>query len=209
LTTVTATSTSFSDNGAQPGAHYAYTVAAVNPAGISARSGAVMATASKPVESPYGGRPWPIPGKIQAADFDNGGENVAYHVASTVNRGGAARLDDAVSVEGCGDQGSKYDISYSEAGERLKYTVDIAEAGEYEVQFRVADGYGRPGSLHLQDESGANLSGPVNVAAGANWQGWTTVTARVKLPAGKHILTVVYDRGGFNFASMTFTAITG
>jgi len=32
-----------------------------------------------PQPAPFGGMPWPIPGLIQAEDFDTGGEGIAYH----------------------------------------------------------------------------------------------------------------------------------
>ena len=38
--------------------------------------------------TPYGGEPWPIPGIIEAEDFDLGGEGVAYHDIESVNNGG-------------------------------------------------------------------------------------------------------------------------
>jgi hypothetical protein len=56
-------------------------------------------------ETPFGGQPWPVPGTIQAEDFDNGGEGVAYHDADPANHGGAlmtemTRIHDAVRGTG-------------------------------------------------------------------------------------------------------------
>ena len=36
-------------------------------------------------QSPYGGIAWEIPGQIEAEDFDNGGEGIAYHDATPGN----------------------------------------------------------------------------------------------------------------------------
>ena len=47
-------------------------------------------------QSPYGGTPWPIPGKIEGEDYDVGGEGVAYHDIDAGNNGGA------VPCRGCG-----------------------------------------------------------------------------------------------------------
>lgn len=34
--------------------------------------------------TPFGGKPWPIPGLIQAENFDEGPEGVAYHDTDTL-----------------------------------------------------------------------------------------------------------------------------
>jgi beta-glucanase (GH16 family) len=195
---------SYTDNIPTPGIKYAYSVSAHNGAGESVRSVSVIASAKRAVESPYGGKPWPIPGRIEAADYDAGGNGLAYHVVSQVNQGGANRMDETVGVEACSDPGSAYDIGFSEDGEWLKYTVDVAASGQYAVRLRVANGSGHPASLHLEDESGANLSGQLAIPVTGGWQAWTTVGTAVNLTAGKHVLRVFYDRDGFNLASMTF-----
>src|SRR4029077_5220456 len=41
--------------------------------------------------SPYGGTPAAVPGVIQAENFDNGGEGVAYHDSTSGNAGGSFR----------------------------------------------------------------------------------------------------------------------
>ncbi len=46
--------------------------------------------------TPY--RPHPVPGRIQAEDYDLGGEGVAYHDTTPGNSGGAYRHDD-VDIE--------------------------------------------------------------------------------------------------------------
>ena len=44
---------------------------------------------------PYGGGgPWPLPGTLTAANFDDGGEGVAYHDTTAGNTGGQYRTTD-------------------------------------------------------------------------------------------------------------------
>src|SRR6185295_4181981 len=54
--------------------------------------------------TPFGGTPWPIPGTVQAENFDNGGEGTAYHDNDSVNNGGAYRPT-GVDIEATTDGG--------------------------------------------------------------------------------------------------------
>jgi probable HAF family extracellular repeat protein len=65
--------------------------------------------------TPFGGSAWPIPGTIQAENFDDGGEGVAYHDTSTGNKGGAYRSTD-VDIEATSDAGGGHDVGWMAAG---------------------------------------------------------------------------------------------
>src|SRR3569833_1896450 len=120
-----------------------------------------MTFAQTGVESAYGGTPWPIPGAIENENYDLGGEGVAYHDADVANQGGQYRTD-GVDIEPCTDTGGGYNVGWTNAGEYLKYTVNVSTAGTYNVAFRVASG-ASGGSFHLENSSGTNLTGAVNV----------------------------------------------
>ncbi|MGI4787965.1 MAG: carbohydrate-binding protein [Janthinobacterium lividum] len=156
-------------------------------------------------ESPYGGTAWNIPGRIEAENYDLGGEGIAYHDNDPQNQGGAYR-NDGVDIENCGDTGSGYDIAFTAAGESLKYTVNVAAAGTYTIGIRVASG-ASGGSFHLQDSGGHNLTGPISVSGTGGWQTYVTATANVALPAGPQVLELYEDTGGYNLNSLTFTAV--
>jgi len=158
-------------------------------------------------QSAYNG-PHNIPGTLQAEDYDNGGEGVAYHDTDSPNNGGAYRSD-GVDVEATTDTGGGYNVGWTAAGEYLKYTVNVAAAGTYTVTFRVASTTGQTGAFHLQNAGGTNLSGAVNVPNTGGWQTFTNVTATVTLPAGTQILTLVEDAANFNLNSMTFAGAGG
>ncbi|BDI28363.1 hypothetical protein CCAX7_004140 [Capsulimonas corticalis] len=158
-------------------------------------------------ESVYNG-PHNIPGVLQAEDYDNGGEGVAYHDTDSANNGGAYR-NDGVDIEATTDTGGGYNVGWTAAGEYLKYTVNVAAAGAYTVTFRVASTTGQTGAFHLQNASGTNLSGAVNVPNTGAWQTFTNVTANVTLPAGAQVLTLVEDAANFNLNSITFASAGG
>ena len=80
-------------------------------------------------QSPYWGVPFAIPVTIQAEDFDNGGEGIAYHETTVQNIPGQYR-ETGVDVEACGDVGGGYDIGYIDGGEWLEYTVNVPQTGK-------------------------------------------------------------------------------
>jgi hypothetical protein len=155
------------------------------------------------IEKPFTGTPATIPGRIEFANYDRGGEGLAYHDTDPENQGGAYRPLDGVDIQQ--SINNTYNIGFTAAGEWLKYTVKVARTGTYLANFRVAaDGPG--GSFHLEDESGQNLTGPINVANTGGWQKWTSVSATLRLRAGKHVLNLVEDTGGYNLLNVDFQA---
>ncbi|HEX3517336.1 MAG TPA: carbohydrate-binding protein, partial [Trebonia sp.] len=164
-------------------------------------------TTPPPTEAPYGGTPAAIPGTVQAANYDTGGQGVAYNVAS-VNGTANSYRSDGVDLEACTDTGCGDDIGWTASGQWFKYTVNVATAGTYAVSLRLASPSGVTDGLHVASSSGANLSGNINVPATGGWQTWATVTATVTLPAGQQTLTIDQDNGGWNIHQLTFASST-
>jgi hypothetical protein len=145
---------------------------------------------------------------VQAANYDTGGQGVAYNVTS-VNGTGNSYRSDGVDLETCTDTGCGDDIGWTAAGQWFKYTVNVATAATYTVSLRLAAPSAVTDGLHIASSSGANLSGNINVPATGGWQNWTTVTATVTLPAGQQTLTVDEDNGGWNIHTMAFASSGG
>ena len=76
---------------------------------------------------PYLGSPFQVPGTVYAANFDQGGEGVAYHDTDWTNWGGQYR-DTGVDIEFDAEGG--YDVGWFDPGEWMNYTVDVASAGK-------------------------------------------------------------------------------
>jgi len=156
------------------------------------------------VEGPFGGTPAAIPGTVQAENYDVGGQGVAYNIGS-INGTDNGYRSDGVDLEVTSDTGGGVDLGWTFGGDWFKYTVNVATAGTYTVSFRVAGGAGAvTDAFHLSNASGTNLSGNVNVPNTGGWQTWTMVTASVTLPAGRQILTLNQDNGGWNINYATF-----
>jgi len=150
-------------------------------------------TASPTASSPYSGTAIALPGVIQAEQFDNGGEGIAYHDNTSGNAGGALRSTD-VDLEPASSGG--YDVGWISAGEWLQYTVNVASAGDYSFAFRVA-ALGVGGTFHVE-VNGMNVTGVVAIPDTGDWQAWQTVSKPVPLSAGTQTLRIVMDRDGAN-----------
>ena len=160
-------------------------------------------------DAPYGGTAAAVPGTVYAANYDTGGQNVAYDVDATNGSANSYRSD-GIDLESTADTqdtsaaGGAYDLGWTTGGQWFNYTVNVATAGTYTVAFRLSSPYGITDALHIANSSGTNLSGAVAVPNTGGYETWTTVDASVTLPAGQQTLTVDQDDNGWNFHYMTF-----
>ena len=156
-----------------------------------------LAVAAATASAPFHGTPSPIPGQIQAEDFDNGGKGLAYWNGNTQNGGGANyRPGETVYIESCTDTGGGYDVGSTNPGDWLNYNVAIAHGGAYTLHVRVATQVAG-GVFHLAVD-GRDVSGPISVPQTNGWQTWQTLDVPgIVLPAGTHSLQLVMDTGGF------------
>ncbi|MFK0193817.1 discoidin domain-containing protein [Kitasatospora sp. NPDC090308] len=154
-------------------------------------------------EAPYGGSPAAIPGTVQAEDYDTGGPGTGYFV-NTVNGTANGYRADGVDLEVVTDTGGGYGLGWTSGGQWQRYTVDVATAGTYTVTLRYAAPAAVTGALHLANGTGADLTGAVTLPATGDWQTWGDATARLTLPAGRQVLTLVQDTGGWNLNHLRF-----
>src|SRR5262249_53218834 len=154
-----------------------------------------------------GGTPWPVPGIVQAENFNTGGEGVGYYTDNNTNLGGQYRTSEGVSIEGTSDVGGGYDLGWITGDEWLNYTVQVAVSGTYTAQFRVANN-GQGGTFHLNVD-GADATAELTVPNTGGWQNWTTLSTNITLTAGQHVLQLHMDSvgsagtvGNFNWFSI-------
>ncbi len=146
-------------------------------------------------QTPYGGSPAAIPGRINAADFDNGGEGVAYHDVDVENQGGAYRTDSAVDIEASGEDG--YNVGWIQPDEWLEYTVNVSQSGEYKIVLRVAS-ESAWGSMRIELD-GQDVTGSVDIPVTGGWQQYTNVAIEdIEFEYGQHIMRLYFETGGFN-----------
>jgi Carbohydrate binding module (family 6)/Bacterial Ig domain/Calcineurin-like phosphoesterase/Purple acid Phosphatase, N-terminal domain len=146
--------------------------------------------------------PAALPGTVQAEDFDDGASGVAYRDTTLGNSGGQYRSTD-VDIEACSDSGGGYNLGWVFAGEWLNYTVNVAAAGSYDLEFRVASG-GAGGTFHLE-VNGVNKTGSLTVPNTGGWQAWTTIRKTgVSLSAGQQLWRLVMETNGATTAVGNF-----
>ncbi|PYI86128.1 MAG: hypothetical protein DME26_09640, partial [Verrucomicrobia bacterium] len=159
--------------------------------------------------APFGGSPRSLPGMIQAEDFDNGSEGVAYHDTEPANYGGEYR-NTGVDLQSTSDTGGGYNVGWMAAGEWLKYSVNVTTPGRYTLSCRlsaVVDG----GTFHIEFD-GVDKTGSVSVPNTGGWQTWQTLSLdNIVLDAGPQIIRLVLDSAGpdyvanFNWLQATLT----
>jgi arabinoxylan arabinofuranohydrolase len=142
-----------------------------------------------------------IPGTIQAEDYDRGGQGIAYSDSESANNGNAYRVNEGVDVEmnGLGN----FNVGWTNGGEWLEYTVNVAEAAQYTIG-TVASSPNNNSTIRFKLD-GNDITGSVIISNSGGWQNYRTIlTKGIKLPAGTHILQLFEETGGFNLDKIIF-----
>jgi beta-glucanase (GH16 family) len=143
---------------------------------------------------PYHGTPAVLPGRVEAEDFDKSPKQKAYWDSDDNNHGGAFRQT-GVDIQDCLEGG--YNLGWIETGEWLEYTVDVQEAGKYDIVCRTGSPY-HGGKLHVEFD-GVDQTGTLDVVNTGDWQNYTHLIKKdVQLAAGVQKMKVVMENGGFN-----------
>jgi len=161
--------------------------------------------------APYLGVNWAIPGTIEAENYDEGGEGVAYHDQDATQLGasnGNFRSTEGVDVEQTADVSGGYNIGWTSLTEWLRYSVDVATAGSYELAFRYAiDGNG--GAIDFSFASGAdNVTGSITAPSTGGWGSFTTINTTVQLKAGPQVM-IINPGTNINYYTLTLLTATG
>lgn len=175
---------------------------------------------------PYGGKPQPIPGTIQAEAYDTVPGGVSAGV--TIDRGepkqtpyrttpdsvGLAGFGNGhVTIDGKPEASDQVYAGWTHQGQWWKYTVQVAEAGTYVFGTKCAAG--NTGSkISVTFVPGDITTGPLEIPTTAGHQPgvevyhvWETLgnMAEIKLPAGTFVMTVKIEaKAGLNFDYFTF-----
>ncbi|HEX4794527.1 MAG TPA: choice-of-anchor Q domain-containing protein [Humisphaera sp.] len=144
---------------------------------------------------PFSGTPAAF-GRIQAENFDLGGQNTGYFNPGNTNRGGRYRPGEGVGIGAIpAADGGGFFVGWTLPGERLNYTVAVGTTAAYTLNFRVAS-QTKGGTFHLNVD-GKNVTGELSIPATGDWNTYTIVSkAGVNLTAGTHVLQLVIDSAG-------------
>lgn len=150
-----------------------------------------------PPRTPYNGVK-DIPGIIECEDFDGGAEGMSFHDSDNVNEGDVKNYrTDSGGVDLVKGNGGTV-IGYTAQGEWLDYTVNVAQAGEYEYEATVSSGNdGAAFSLSvIKDGQMTQLANVKVPKTGDNdWSKYKTVKGKLSKPleAGEQTLRITIE----------------
>ncbi len=149
------------------------------------------------------GEPIPVPGTVEAEDFDLGGEGKAYHDLDRINIAGAYRPDEGVDIY---DRlGEGYHVGNALPGEWLEYTIDVAREGDYLMEVLLASM--QDGGRFLV-KFGENVADTFETVSSGSWLQTTPVSSMVHLDQGAQVLRFgVIDEPQFNFDKIIFSIL--
>ncbi|WP_407527747.1 glycosyl hydrolase [Lacibacter sp. MH-610] len=158
---------------------------------------------------PYQGNIVSIPSQvIEPGNYDyyegGVGQNISYFDATIWNDAGTFRSPEYVDAGPTTGEGNT--VGWIDEGEWLEYTVNIAQAGTYNLSIRYASGVATGGGPFHIEVDGNTVANNITVGfTGTNWNVWATKTVNgVILPAGQHIIRLVFDKPGFNIGRISF-----
>ena len=147
------------------------------------RYGRFYAKRSMNMHTPYNGDAIQIPGTFVIGEYDKGTTEVNYYNAS------------------------RSETTAMKDGQWMEYTVDVAEDGLYSFDATVASANAN-GCFHLA-EYGLDkldfLTEYVEVPKTGGASQWKTLHGmlQMELTAGRHVFTLLIDKGGFYFRNLT------
>jgi hypothetical protein len=147
------------------------------------------------VPTPY--RPHPVPGRVEAEDYDLGGESISYHDTTPGNTGGAYRQD-GVDIE---TAGGVTNVGWIRTGEFLTYEVYVRDAGTFQMSVRVASpNSGRTITVSVPGETLATVAVPNT----GSFSTYRTVTVPVTLSSYYHAVKLTFAGDGQNLDWIAF-----
>lgn len=162
-------------------------------------------------QAPFGEKAIALPGIVQAEDYDKGSSGLAYSDDDFENKGGKYR-EDGVDIVECKNAEAAasencYAIGYTNAGEWMEYTVNVASAGEYNVTARVASGSDDSGFRLFMDDKA--ITDSIVVPNGGDWDTYSIIkVGSVKLDAGEQILKLAITGTFVNIDYLEFKSAT-
>ena len=147
--------------------------------------------------------PIEIPGKVEAENYNKGGADKAYYDLNKGNEGGKFRKDDVDIYQ----PNMGLAVGYNQKGEWLKYTVNVAADGEYEISANVASD-NTTGSFVLYMD-GLRI-GDEMASAGQGFDTYSVVSGgKATLQKGEHELKLEITNDWIDIDYVEFKAVGG
>lgn len=149
--------------------------------------------------------------EINGGGGDTGG-NIIDGPCTVLSGSGTLQAEDfcqasGITVETTQDVGGGENIGYVDDGDWLTYNVNMPQAGEAKVTYRVASN-GNGGVIRLEQGGGDVSYGTVTVPNTGGWQVWQDVSHTVSLPVGTQTIAIAAEIGGWNLNHLNITTDT-
>jgi Carbohydrate binding module (family 6) len=155
-------------------------------------------------QTPFSGSPVQLPGTVQAENFDNGGQNVAYFDTTPGNLFGSVYRTTDVDIGTINAGG--FHLGVIDPGEWTRYLVNVSTSGSYTLGVRYSSAYPNPTTFRVLMD-GADITGTQSITSTGDWQAYATKNITVNLTAGTNrVLRVQFETGTFNLDSLQFTS---
>src|SRR5208337_2850743 len=156
-------------------------------------------------ESTAASRPTPhffpapdLPVRLKAVNYDNGGEGIAFHVASREGAASPYRSDD-VGCAACDDAGGGYALAGLRGEEWIRYSVNSGNGGYFDITARAAG----DGQFHLVADGQTIVTfAAARASSAAAWH--DVLASNVYLNPGESNLMLYVDRAGFSLNLLDF-----
>ncbi len=132
--------------------------------------------------------PHQVPGTLEAEDFDDGEQNMAYNESDGKFADEGYRGIHAVDIRADSKASNGYYIGDVQPGEWMCYTIEVLEEGSYAIDVYCVKGDGSEGNFYFEVD-GRGASRNIDMPLG-NWTDFSQkVTVKdIQLTKGKHIL---------------------
>jgi hypothetical protein len=105
--------------------------------------------------------------------------------------------DGEVGTQPTNDEGGGLNVGWIDAGDWMEYEINVIEAGNYSVSYRMASQSGSSSGVNLLKDG--NLVDSVEVPNTGGWQNWQTVDGGIiSLETGEYVLRFEAPAGGLN-----------
>ena len=137
---------------------------------------------------PFHGTPHEIPVRIEAEDYDLGGEGVSYSDTEAENNGNRYRTFEGVDIEATSDVGGGYNVGWIGSGEWIVYTIDVLGSQPVDLVLDIRVASPGSGARFGMRFDGEDLLGTIDVPGTGGYQQWTTISRSVSLQPGPQLM---------------------
>jgi hypothetical protein len=110
-----------------------------------------------------------------------------------------------IQTETTTDAGGGSNVGWIDANDNMTYRINVATAGTYKVEYRVASLSGG-GAIQLDKGANTTAYGSISVASTGGWQTWSTISHNITLAAGTQDIRLLATSGGFNLNWIKFSS---